>query len=248
MGGPAATGNVSGILNSDWFITNGCDGFESATDWSNPNITYAQAQYGWLVRYDKVSGEKVPIQQMPGKGEAPYRWNWDAPLLVSSHDPSTLYFAANKLFKSTNKGDDWTAISPDLTQQLDRNKFKLMGQVWTMDAVMKNASTTIYGNIIALDESPKKKGLLYAGTDDGLIQVSENDGQSWMKYSIFPGVPINTRVNMLTASLHDENTVFAVFNSQRQGDFKPYILKSLDKGKHGLLFHQIYQKEEIPIV
>ena len=231
MGGPAATGNVSGILNSDWFITNGGDGFESATDWSNPNITYAQAQYGWLVRYDKVSGEKVPIQPMPGKGEAPYRWNWDAPLLVSSHDPSTLYFAANKLFKTTNKGDDWSAISPDLTQQLDRNKFKLMGQVWTMDAVMKNASTTIYGNIIALDESPKKKGLLYAGTDDGLIQVSENDGQTWTKFSIFPGVPINTRVNMLTASLHDENTVFAVFNSQRQGDFKPYILKSLDKGK-----------------
>jgi hypothetical protein len=184
-----------------------------------------------LVRYDKASGEKVPIQPMPGKGEAPYRWNWDAPLLVSTHDPSTLYFAANKLFKTTNKGDDWTAISPDLTQQLDRNKFKLMGQVWTMDAVMKNASTTIYGNIIALDESPKKKGLLYAGTDDGLIQVSENDGKTWMKYSIFPGVPINTRVNMLTASLHDENTVFAVFNSQRQGDFKPYILKSLDKGK-----------------
>jgi hypothetical protein len=231
MGGPAATGNVTGILNSDWFITNGGDGFESATDWSNPNITYAQAQYGWLVRYDKASGEKVPIQPMPGKGEAPYRWNWDAPLLVSTHDPSTLYFAANKLFKTTNKGDDWTAISPDLTQQLDRNKFKLMGQVWTMDAVMKNASTTIYGNIIALDESPKKKGLLYAGTDDGLIQVSENDGQTWTKFSIFPGAPINTRVNMLTASLHDENTVFAVFNSQRQGDFKPYILKSLDKGK-----------------
>ena len=100
-----------------------------------------------------------------------------------------------------------------------------------MDAVMKNASTTIYGNIIALDESPKKKGLLYAGTDDGLIQVTENDGQTWTKFSIFPGVPINTRVNMLTSSLHDENTVFAVFNSQRQGDFKPYILKSLDKGK-----------------
>lgn len=231
MGGPAATNNTAGILNSDWFITNGGDGFESATDWSNPNITYAQAQYGWLVRYDRASGEKVPIQPMPAKGEAAYRWNWDSPLIVSSHDASTLYFAANKLFKSTNKGDDWQVVSPDLTQQIDRNKEKIMGQVWTIDAVMKNASTTIYGNIVALDESPKKKGLLYVGTDDGLIQVSENDGQTWSKYSSFPGVPANTRVNMLTASLHDENVVFAAFNSQRQGDFKPYLFKSNDKGK-----------------
>ncbi|MEN9699006.1 MAG: hypothetical protein RLZZ301_204 [Bacteroidota bacterium] len=231
MGGPAATNNAAGILNSDWFITNGGDGFESATDWSNPNITYAQAQYGWLVRYDRISGEKVPIQPMPGNGEAAYRWNWDSPLVVSSHDASTLYFAANKLFKSTNKGDDWQVISPDLTQQIDRNEIEVMGQVWTIDAVMKNASTTIYGNIVALDESPIKKGLLYVGTDDGLIQVSENDGQTWTKYAAFPGVPINTRVNMLSASLHDENVVFAAFNAQRQGDFKPYLFRSSDKGK-----------------
>ena len=231
MGGPSASNNVAGILNSDWYITNGGDGFESATDWSNNNIVYAQAQHGWLVRYDKASGEKVPIQPMPGKGEAAYRWNWDAPLIVSSHDASTLYFAANKLFKSTNKGDDWQVISPDLSQQIDRNKLEVMDQVWTIDAVMKNASTTIYGNVIALDESPKKKGLLYVGTDDGLIQVSENDGGTWAKHNVFPGVPANTRVNMLTASLHDENTVYAAFNSQRQGDFKPYLYTSNDKGK-----------------
>jgi photosystem II stability/assembly factor-like uncharacterized protein len=231
MGGPSATNNAAGILNSDWYITNGGDGFESATDWSNNNIVYAQAQHGWLVRYDKASGEKVPIQPMPGKGEEAYRWNWDAPLIVSSHDASTLYFAANKLFKSTNKGDDWQVISPDLSQQIDRNKLEVMDQVWTIDAVMKNASTTIYGNVIALDESPKKKGLLYVGTDDGLIQVSENDGGTWTKYSTFLGVPSNTRVNMLTASLHDENTVYVAFNSQRQGDFKPYLFTSNDKGK-----------------
>ncbi|MBM3455698.1 MAG: hypothetical protein FJX80_11195 [Bacteroidetes bacterium] len=106
-----------------------------------------------------------------------------------------------------------------------------MGQVWTIDAVMKNASTTVYGNVVALDESPKKKGLLYVGTDDGLIQVSENDGVTWTKIEQFPGVPVQTRVNMLTASSHDENVVFATFNSQRNGDFKPYLLKSTDKGK-----------------
>jgi len=231
MGGPAATGNVTGIVNLDWYITNGGDGFESAIDPKDPNIVYAQAQYGWLVRFDKASGEKVPIQPLPGKGEDAYRWNWDAPLFVSPHDHKTIYFAANKVFKSSNRGDDWQVISPDLTQQIDRNKLEVMGQVWTMDAVMKNASTTIYGNIVALDESPKKKGLLFAGTDDGLIQISENDGGSWTKMLSFPGVPANTRVNMLTASMHNENEVFAVFNNHRSGDFKPYIMKSSDKGK-----------------
>lgn len=230
MGGPAATMNNSGILNSDWFITNGGDGFESAIDPTNANIAYAQAQYGWLVRYDKSSGEKTPIQPMPGKDEPAYRWNWDAPLLISSHDPKTIYFAANKLFKSANRGDDWDVISPDLSQQMDRNKLKVMGQVWSMDAVMKNKSTTIYGNIVALDESPLKKGLLYAGTDDGLIQVSTDEGGTWKKMSSFSGIPANTRVNMICASLHDEKIVFAVFNNHRAGDFKPYVMKSSDNG------------------
>ncbi len=230
MGGPSGTMNVSGILNTDWFITNGGDGFESATDWSNPNITYAQAQYGWLVRYDKQSGEKVPIQPMPAKGQPGYRWNWDAPLLVSKHDASTLYFAANKVFRSTNKGDDWTEISPDLTRQLDRNKLPVMGQVWTIDAVMKNASTTVYGNVVALDESPLKKGVLFAGTDDGLIQVSQNEGKDWKKIDAIPGVPAQTRVNMLTASRFNDQVVYAAFNNQRNGDFKPYLFKSSDCG------------------
>ena len=230
MGGPSGTTNVSGILNTDWFITNGGDGFESATDWSNPNITYAQAQYGWLVRYDKQSGEKVPIQPMPAKGQPGYRWNWDAPLLVSKHDASTLYFAANKVFKSSNKGDDWTEISPDLTRQLDRNKLPVMGQVWSIDAVMKNASTTVYGNVVALDESPLKQGVLFAGTDDGLIQVSQNEGKDWKKIDAIPGVPAQTRVNMLTASRFNDQVVYAAFNNQRNGDFKPYLFKSSDCG------------------
>ena len=231
MGGPSQTINNAGILNSDWYITNGGDGFESAIDPENPNIVYAQAQYGWLVRYDRASGEKTPIQPMPGKDEAAYRWNWDSPLLISPHDNKTLYFCANKVFKSTNRGDDWTVVSPDLSRQIDRNKLPVMGQVWSIDAVMKNKSTTIYGNIVAFDESPIKKGLLYAGTDDGLIQVSEDGGDNWRKVETFPGVPANTRVNMIVADLHNENTVYAVFNNHRSGDFKPYILKSTDKGK-----------------
>ncbi|NRA13539.1 MAG: glycosyl hydrolase, partial [Crocinitomicaceae bacterium] len=231
LGGPSGTLNNTGIVNSDWFVTNGGDGFESAIDPTDPNIAYAQAQYGGLIRFDKASGERISIKPIPGRGELAYRWNWDSPLLISPHDHKTLYFCANKVFKSTNRGNDWQTISPDLSQQIDRNKLPIMDQVWSIDAVMKNMSTTIYGNIVAFDESPKKQGLLYAGTDDGLIQTSTNGGDSWSSAKNFSGVPENTRVNMIVASLHDENTVFAVFNNHRSGDFKPYLMKSTNQGK-----------------
>lgn len=231
QGGPSRTTNNAGIVNSDWFITNGGDGFESQIDPKDENIVYAQSQYGWLVRYDKKSGEKTGIKPFPKKDGAALRWNWDAPLLISPHNNKRLYFAAQQLFKSDDRGDTWQEISGDLTRNLDRNKLKVMDKVWSIDAVMKNRSTTIFGNIVALDESPKQENLLFVGTDDGLVQVSENSGESWTKYSSFPGVPAMTYVNMLKASKHDANVVFAAFNNHKKGDFKPYILKSIDKGK-----------------
>ena len=230
LGGPSRTINNAGIQNSDWFITNGGDGFESQVDPQDPNIVYAQAQYGWLIRYDRQSGEKIGIQPMPGKDEAAYRWNWDAPLVISNHDHKTLYFAANKVFKSADMGNTWETISPDLTRQLDRNTMKVMGSVQSPDVVMKNQSTTIYGNIVALDESPKNKEVLYVGTDDGLIQITKDGGKSWSKKEGFAGVPSRTYVNMLLASQHDENTVYAAFNNHKRGDFKPYLMKSTDQG------------------
>ena len=169
QGGPSRTVDNAGIDNADWYVTNGGDGFESQIDPTDPNIVYAQAQYGWIVRYDHKSGEKVSIKPYPKKGGEALRWNWDAPLLISPHDHNTLYFSAQKVFKSTDRGNSWTEISGDLTRGLDRNEFKVMGKVWGIDAVAKNGSTTIWGNIVAFDESPVKKGLLYVGTDDGLI-------------------------------------------------------------------------------
>lgn len=231
LGGPARTTNAAGIVNSDWFITNGGDGFESQADPKDPNIVYAQSQYGGLVRFDKQSGQSVYIKPQPGKDEAAYRWNWDAPLLISPHDNKRLYFAANKVFRSDDRGGTWKVISDDLSRQLDRNKLPVMGKVWGMEAVAKNASTTIYGNIVALDESVKKEGLLYAGTDDGLVHVTEDAGGAWRKVSSFPGIPDRTYVNMLLASQHDENVVYAAFNNHKNGDFKPYLLKSTDKGQ-----------------
>ena len=231
MGGPSQTFNKAGILNSDWYITNGGDGFESAIDPVDPNIVYAQSQYGGLVRYDKKSGEKVRIQPKPRPDEKPFRWNWDAPLLISPHNHKRLYFAANVLFKSEDRGISWERISNDLSRQRDRNKIKVMGRVQTADAVMKSMSTTIYGNCVAFDESPITEGLLYVGTDDGLMHISENGGTNWTKIEQFPNVPEFTYVNMIKASKHDENVVYACFNNHKEGDFKPYILKSADKGK-----------------
>jgi len=230
VGGPSRTLNNAGILNSDSYITNGGDGFESQVDQTNPNIVYAQSQYGWLVRYDKQSGEKTGIQPQPKNGEKAFRWNWDAPLVISAHDNKRLYFSANKVFKSDDQGNTWVTISGDLTRELDRNEMEVMNKIQRPEVVMKNKSTTIFGNIVAFSESPKNENILYAGTDDGLIQVTTDGGANWSKKSSFTDVPDMTYVNMLLASSHDENVVYAVFNNHKKGDFKPYVMKSTTKG------------------
>ncbi|NNE29399.1 MAG: glycosyl hydrolase [Saprospiraceae bacterium] len=230
IGGPSRTNTAHGIVNEDWFITHGGDGFETQIDPDDPNIVYAQSQYGVLVRYDKMSGEEVGIQPKPRKGENNYRWNWDAPLQVSAHKPGRLYFSANKVFRTDDKGNSWTVISEDLTAQINRNELKVMGKVYGVDAVMKNQSTSPYGTIVAFSESPVNQDLLIAGTDDGLIQITEDGGDSWRKVSSFPGVPSNTYVNAVYASQYDENVIYAAFNNHKKGDFKPYLFRSNDKG------------------
>ncbi len=228
--GPARTKNINGGMSSDWFITTGGDGFRSQVDPEDPNTIYSESQHGGLVRFDRRTGEELEIKPQEAKNEDPYRWNWDSPLIISPHSHTRLYFAANKLFRSDDRGNTWKAISGDLTRQIDRNKLPVMGKVWGPDAVAKSASTSFYGNIVALAESPKKDGLLYVGTDDGLIQMTENGGQSWTKYERFP-VPENTDGSRLAASYHDINTVYAAFENHKNADFKPYLLKSTDAGK-----------------
>ena len=229
--GPARTRNVNGIMNSDWYVTTGGDGFRAQVDPVDANTVYSESQYGVLVRYDVPTGQELLLQPQEGKGEPPLRWNWDSPVTISPHSHTRIYFAANKLFRSDDRGDTWRAISGDLTRQIDRNQLPVMGKVWGPDAVAKNASTSFYGNIVALAESPKKEGLIYVGTDDGLIQVTNDSGANWTKYEKFPGVPEMTYVSRLAASGHDENTVYAAFENHKNEDFKPYLLKSTDAGK-----------------
>ncbi|HEV7698747.1 MAG TPA: hypothetical protein VGO43_00815, partial [Pyrinomonadaceae bacterium] len=231
LGGPARTRNASGIVNSDWYATNGGDGFHSVVDPTDSNIVYAESQNGGIVRFDKRTGDRVSIDPIEGKGVESQRYNWDTPFIISPHSHTRLYFAGHKLFKSDNGGDDWTVISGDLTRRLDRNALPVMGKIWGPDAIEKNVSTALYGNASALSESPKKAGLIYVGTDDGLIQVTEDDGKTWRKIDKFPGVPDMSYVARVLASRYDENTVYALLNNHQNGDFKPYILKSMDKGR-----------------
>lgn len=231
FGGPSRNLKRGGVLGSEWVVTLGGDGFWQANDPSNPDIVYSAYQYGNIYRYDRKSGERIKIKPTPKKDELTFRWNWDAPFILSPNSPTRLYMAANKVFKSDDRGNTWTEISGDLTRDEDRNQFKVMGKYWPSSAVAKDVSTSQWGTIVSLAESPLKPGLIYTGSDDGVIQVTDNDGKTWTKTTSFPGVPEYTLVSDIYPSNFDENVVFATFNNTKSDDFKPYVLKSTDKGK-----------------
>ncbi|MEW5799763.1 MAG: glycosyl hydrolase [Bacteroidota bacterium] len=231
VGGPSRTTSKYGIVNSDWFVTIGGDGFKSQVDPNDPNIVYSQYQYGGIARFDRKTGEVLWIPAIEEKGEPALRWNWDAPLLLSPHSATRLYFGANKLFRSDDRGGSWKAVSSDLTRQMDRNKIPMMGKLWSIDAINRHGNTAAWGNLSQISESPKKENLIYVGTDDGLIQVTEDGGTNWRKIDKISGIPELAYVSVVSASQHDENIVYAAFDNHQQGDFKPYILKSEDKGK-----------------
>jgi len=229
--GPAHTIFADGISNADWWIPQFGDGFKAQIDPTDANVVYAQYQHAGLVRFDKVTGERVSIRPQPPSGENDYRWNWNSPLIISPHDHKRLYFGSERLFRSDDRGDSWVPVSPDLSRQIDRNKLEVMGRVWSVDAIAKNASTSLYGSMIALDESPIEEGLLYVGTDDGLIRVSQNGGQNWSRVDSFRGVPDMSLVEDIIASRHDSDVAYAVVDNHKRGDHKPYVLKSSDRGK-----------------
>jgi photosystem II stability/assembly factor-like uncharacterized protein len=231
FGGPSRTRNASGIVNSDWWVTQGGDGFRTQVDPEDPNTIYAELQNGNLVRDDKVTGQRHGITPEVGRNEDPLRWNWDSPFIISPHSHTRLYFASNKLYRSDDRGDSWKLISGELSRALDRDKLQVMGKVWSMDAVAKNQSTAFFGNASALAESPKKEGLIYVGTDDGLIQITDDGGKSWRKVEKIGDVPELAYVSRIIASVNDANTVYVAFENHQNADFKPYLFKSTDAGR-----------------
>ena len=234
QGGPSRTDNRHGIRNSDWFITLFADGHQSAIEPGNPDIMYAEWQEGNLVRHDRTTGENVHIQPQPAPGEPVERYNWDAPIYVSAHNPQRLYFASYRLWRSDNRGDSWTAISGDLTRNEDRMLLPIMGRQWSWDAGWDLLAMSQYNTITSIGESPLDENVLYIGTDDGIIQTTSDGGETWTRIDVgsLPGVPATAFVNDIRADLHDANTVYVALDNHKYGDYTPYLLKSTNQGRN----------------
>lgn len=233
QGGPSRTDSENGIRNDDWFVTLGGDGHQPATEPGNPDIVYSQWQQGNLARFDRKTGEIVYIKPQPEPGDAPERFNWDAPILVSPHDPKRIYHASQRVWRSDDRGDSWRAISGDLSRGEGRLQSPLMGRQQSWDSSWDLYAMSDFATITSLAESPKQDGLLYAGTDDGLIQVSEDGGANWRRIEVgkLPGVPPRAFVNDIKADLFDVDTVYVALDNHKEGDFRPFLLVSNDRGR-----------------
>ena len=249
---PHRTINTAGIRTSDAYRTGGGDGFTTRSDPEDPYWTYATSQNGNITRMDLRTGRSNGIRPNPtntraldgseipvatggrggGRGFANERANWDAPFIVSPHQATRVYWATNYLYRTDDRGDSWTRISADHSRNLDPVEIPIMGKVWDPKTTVSwNRATTALSNIVTLDESPLLEGLLYTGTDDGVLNVSEDGGKTWRRVEAFPGVPPNTYIADVFASPRDVNTVFVAPNNWQRGDYKPYLLKSTDRGR-----------------
>ena len=251
MCGPHRTRNTVGIRTSDWYNTGGGDGFTTRSDPEDPYFTYATSQNGNITRLDLRTGQSRGIRPTPantrnldgtpiatgegggrGGGFPNERANWDAPYFVSPHNSKSLLWATNYLYRSEDRGDSWVRISPDLTRQLDSREISIMGKMWDpAKTVGFNRATTALSNIVSIDESPLMAGLIFAGTDDGVLQVTEDGGRNWRKTEDFPGAPKFTYLSDVMGSPRDVNVVFVTLNDWQRGNYKPYVYRSTDRGK-----------------
>ncbi|MFY0606800.1 MAG: glycosyl hydrolase [Cyclobacteriaceae bacterium] len=227
--GPSRTTNVEGVRNRDWYVPLGADGYGSVYDWKDNNTAYMMWQEGSLARLNVSTGEVITIKPQPVNSDIPERWNWDSPLLVSPHNNERIYYGSQRLWKSDNKGDSWDAVSGDLTTNTNRYELSLMDRVWSVDDLYDAYAMSKYATLTTIAESPVTEDLLYTGSDDGLVHVSEDGGQNWRKSNL--SIPSRSFINDLEASPHDANTVFAVVDAHKLGDYAPYIFMSSDKGK-----------------
>ena len=233
QGGPSQTDNNNGIRNDDWFVVLGGDGHQPATEPGNPSIVYAQWQQGNLTRHDRLSGENVFIKPQARLGEKTERFNWDAPVLVSPHKSSRLYFCSQRVWKSENRGDSWEPISEDLTTNTPRTSTPFFNEKQGWDNAWDIYAMSNYSTITSISESPLKEGLIYIGTDDGHVQYTENGGKNWNKidFERFPGLPNTAFVNDIKTDLFNEKIVYIAFDNHKFGDYNPYLYKSVDGGK-----------------
>jgi len=229
QGVPSRTIDRAGIRTSDWMNTGGGDGYQSRVDPEDASTVYSCAQNIGCVRLDLKTGVSTSIHPQIATREI--RSRWDIPFIISPHSHTRLYIMGNRLMRSDDRGATWRFVSSDITRNIDRDTLPVMGKVWGADAVWKNAFTDSYGTGTALAESPLKEGLIFVGTDDGLVDITENNGLDWRRIEKFPGVPDMSYITDIFPSLVDVNTVFVTINDFQRGNFKPYVLKSTDLGR-----------------
>jgi photosystem II stability/assembly factor-like uncharacterized protein len=231
--GPTATTNQRGITNEDWYTVQGGDGFYAQIDPEEPWIVYAESQDGNLARRDLRTHEARSIRPREDDDKmARFRFQWNSPVMISKYDRKTLYYGGNFVFKSTDQGDNWTRISPDLTSGVDRKTLSIMGRkVEDRTMLSRNDGVAASPTITTLSESPTRAGILWAGTDDGNLHVSR-DGETWKNITAnVPGVPKGTYVSRVVASSFDPGTAYVAFDGHRSDDFNIYLFKTTDFGQ-----------------
>jgi len=230
--GPSNSLQNRGIVNSDWLEVSGADGFFNRLDPVDPNVDYVETQDGSLQRRDFRTTEMHSIKPREKQGEAPYRFEWNSPVEISAHDHNTIYFGGNFLFKSTDRGENWTKISPDLTNNEDRAKLEILGKLPTAEELSRNDGVGAWPCITTIGESPMNAQVIYAGTDDGNVQATRDGGKTWTNViSHFPGVQKGAYVSRVVASKYAEGTAYATFDNHRSGDYRVYLFATTDYGQ-----------------
>jgi photosystem II stability/assembly factor-like uncharacterized protein len=234
--GPSNTWSSQGIRAHDWYNVGGGDGFHTSIDPRDPSVVFAESQTGNLLRFDLTARERQTIRPSPAPTEddpsPSYRFNWNAPLVMSAHDPATIYYGGHVLLKSTDRGFSWEEISPDLTKGIDRGELSIMGVQGTAPMMSPNDGISTYGNLTTIAESPVDPQLLYVGTDDGNVQMSRDGGATWTDLTPrFRGVPERIYVSRVVASRHNAGTVYVTFDGHRNDDFAAYAFVSDDFGR-----------------
>jgi hypothetical protein len=234
--GPIHSLNTYGIRNSDWYDVSGGDGFYNRIDPTDPRIVYTESQNGNLSRVDVATGEAARIRPIarptPDDSARNYRFNWNTPIHISWHDPATIYIGANHLLRSRDRGAKWEEASPDLTRRIDRDTLPIMGMKVDSTTLSRHDGVSAYGTITVIGESPIEPGVLYVGTDDGMLHVTRDGGATWTDITgNVPGLVHGMLVSGIEPSRHVPGRVYLAFDGHQIDDYRPYVFVSEDYGR-----------------
>lgn len=236
--GPSNTRSFHGIRHQDWYETAYGDGFWTVVDPTDSTIVFSESQNGNMNRYDLITGEKTPLRPITGPREhgdtaKEYRFNWNSPLLISRHDPATIFLGGNYLMRSRDRGMSWEEVGGmDLTKQIDRDQLDIMGVPGSEPMMSIHDGISTYGNLTVVGESHFTADVIYVGSDDGNVQVTMDGGDSWTDVTgNIPGLPARTYVSRLAPSAHEPGRVYASFDGHRNGDYEAYVYVSENYGE-----------------